>query len=111
MKRARLGEIVEQEGLLSGAESRSRGSGSDQMRSHKRQDRRHEEAVSNHAKRVIDALQLTERYSVATPVNWKFGDEVIIVPTISDEEARNRFPDGWEQPLPYIRVVRQPSDA
>ena len=52
--------------------------------------------------------QLTAEQQLATPANWEQGDDVIIAPAVSDEEARDRFPDGWEQPLPYIRIVRQP---
>ena len=58
--------------------------------------------------RVIDSLQLTDGYKVATPVNWKQGDDVIIVPAVSDEEAKERFPDGWDAQKPYLRVVKQP---
>ncbi|MCB1917106.1 MAG: peroxiredoxin [Rhodocyclaceae bacterium] len=58
--------------------------------------------------RVLDSCQLTERYKVATPVNWQRGEKVIIVPAVSDEEARQRFPGGWEAPKPYIRLVDQP---
>jgi alkyl hydroperoxide reductase subunit AhpC len=59
--------------------------------------------------RVIDSLQLTAGHKVSTPVNWKQGEDVIIVPAVSDEEARQRFPDGWTTVLPYLRVVPQPS--
>ena len=59
--------------------------------------------------RVIDALQLTDAHKVATPVNWQDGNDVIIVPSLSDEEARARFPDGWRTLRPYLRVVKQPS--
>jgi len=59
--------------------------------------------------RIIDAVQLTEKHGVATPVNWKEGDDVIILPAVSDEEARLKFPDGWQSPLPYIRMVPQPA--
>lgn len=59
--------------------------------------------------RVIDALQLTSDHKVATPANWQQGDDVILTGAVSDEEAREQYPDGWEQPLPYIRVVPQPS--
>jgi len=59
--------------------------------------------------RVIDSLQLTDRYKVATPVNWREGDDVIIVPSVSDEDARRLFPGGWEEQRPYLRVVKQPS--
>jgi alkyl hydroperoxide reductase subunit AhpC len=58
--------------------------------------------------RVIDSLQLTANYSVATPVNWKHGDDVIIVPTVSDEEAKKKFPGGWKALKPYLRIVSQP---
>lgn len=58
--------------------------------------------------RVIDSLQLTANHKVATPVNWKAGEDVIIVPSVSDEEARTRFPDGWKTVKPYLRVVAQP---
>jgi alkyl hydroperoxide reductase subunit AhpC len=59
--------------------------------------------------RVIDSLQLTARHKVATPVNWKRGEDVIIAGSVSDEEARKIYPQGWEAPRPYIRVVPQPS--
>jgi alkyl hydroperoxide reductase subunit AhpC len=58
--------------------------------------------------RVIDSLQLTARHGVATPVNWRNGEDVIIVPSISDEDAKSRFPDGWKTLKPYFRVVPQP---
>jgi alkyl hydroperoxide reductase subunit AhpC len=58
--------------------------------------------------RVIDSLQLTAKHKVATPVNWKQGDEVIIVGSVSDEEARKTYPQGWKSPKPYIRIVPQP---
>lgn len=58
--------------------------------------------------RVVDSIQLTENHKVATPVNWKNGDDVIIVPAISDEDAKSRFPDGWDAKKPYLRVVPQP---
>lgn len=58
--------------------------------------------------RVIDSMQLTARHKVATPVNWKSGEDVIIVPAVSDEDARKQFPDGWEAPRPYLRIVPQP---
>ena len=58
--------------------------------------------------RVIDSLQLTARHSVATPVNWKQGDDCIIVPSVSDEEARTKFPGGWKTLKPYLRLVTQP---
>ncbi len=58
--------------------------------------------------RVIDSLQLTAKHSVATPVNWKDGDDVIIVPTLSDDDAKKKFPNGWKTLKPYLRVVPQP---
>ncbi|MEM1139116.1 MAG: peroxiredoxin, partial [Pseudomonadota bacterium] len=58
--------------------------------------------------RVIDSMQLTAAHKVATPVQWKPGDDVIITPAVSDEEAKAKFPGGWEQPKPYIRVTKQP---
>lgn len=60
--------------------------------------------------RVIDSLQLTADHSVATPVNWQQGDDVIIVPSLSDEEARDKFPQGWKTVKPYLRVTQQPQD-
>ncbi len=59
--------------------------------------------------RVVDSLQLTDAHKVATPVNWKDGDDVIIVPSVSDEDAKVRFPDGWKTLKPYLRVVKQPA--
>jgi alkyl hydroperoxide reductase subunit AhpC len=58
--------------------------------------------------RVIDSLQLTDRHSVATPVNWKQGQDVIIVPSLSDADAKSKFPGGWKTLKPYLRVVPQP---
>jgi alkyl hydroperoxide reductase subunit AhpC len=58
--------------------------------------------------RLLDSCQLTAESQLATPANWEQGGDVIISPSVSDEEARKRFPEGWKQPLPYIRVVRQP---
>ncbi len=58
--------------------------------------------------RVIDSLQLTDQHKVATPVNWTDGDDVIIVPSLSDEDAKARFPEGWKTLKPYLRVVKQP---
>ena len=58
--------------------------------------------------RVIDSLQLTAHHSVATPVNWRLGEDVIIVPALSDEAAREKFPAGWKAVKPYMRVVPQP---
>jgi alkyl hydroperoxide reductase subunit AhpC len=58
--------------------------------------------------RVIDSLQLTAKHKVATPVNWKQGDDVIIAGSVSDDEAKQKYPDGWKAPRPYIRIVPQP---
>jgi thioredoxin-dependent peroxiredoxin len=58
--------------------------------------------------RVIDSLQLTARHKVATPVNWRPGEDVIIVGSVPDEEAWQRYPEGWKAPRPYIRIVPQP---
>ena len=58
--------------------------------------------------RVIDSMQLTAKHRVATPVNWKEGDDVIIAGSVSDEEAKKIYPDGWKAPRPYLRIVRQP---
>ena len=58
--------------------------------------------------RVIDSLQLTAKYQVATPVNWKQGDDVIIVPAVTDDQAKEKFPGGWKAVRPYLRVVKQP---
>ncbi|MEA2292307.1 MAG: thioredoxin-dependent peroxiredoxin [Acidimicrobiia bacterium] len=59
--------------------------------------------------RVIDSLQLTAKHRVATPVNWQQGDDVIIAGSVSDEEAKGIYPNGWRSPKPYIRIVPQPS--
>jgi alkyl hydroperoxide reductase subunit AhpC len=58
--------------------------------------------------RIIDSLQLTAKHKVATPVNWKQGDDVIIAGSVSDDAARETYPEGWESPKPYIRIVPQP---
>jgi alkyl hydroperoxide reductase subunit AhpC len=58
--------------------------------------------------RVIDSLQLTAKHKVSTPVNWKVGDDVIISGSVSDDEAKKTYPDGWKSPKPYIRIVPQP---
>ncbi len=58
--------------------------------------------------RVLDSMQLTGKHKVATPVNWKSGDDVIIVPAVSDDEAKKIFPDGWKTIKPYLRTVKQP---
>ena len=58
--------------------------------------------------RVIDSMQLTATHKVATPANWQPGDDVIIVASVSDEEAKRTYPDGWKAPRPYLRIVPQP---
>jgi alkyl hydroperoxide reductase subunit AhpC len=58
--------------------------------------------------RLLDSIQLTAKFKVATPVNWKQGQDVIIVPSVPDEEAKQRFPGGWKSPKPYLRIVPQP---
>src|SRR5206468_7768855 len=58
--------------------------------------------------RVLDSIQLTASHKVATPVNWKQGDDVIIVPAVSDDEAKQKYPGGWKTVKPYLRVVPQP---
>jgi thioredoxin-dependent peroxiredoxin len=58
--------------------------------------------------RIIDSLQLTAKHQVATPVNWKQGEDVIIVPAVSDEQAKAKYPDGWKTLKPYLRIVPQP---
>ena len=59
--------------------------------------------------RTIDSLQLTAKHKVATPVNWKQGEDVIIAGSVSDDEARETYPEGWDSPKPYIRIVPQPN--
>jgi alkyl hydroperoxide reductase subunit AhpC len=59
--------------------------------------------------RVIDSLQLTARYKVATPANWRQGDDVIIAGSVSDDDAKRLYPQGWKAPRPYIRIVSQPA--
>ena len=59
--------------------------------------------------RVIDSMQLTAAHKVATPVNWQPGEDVIIVPSISNEEAKEKYPDGWKTVTPYLRLVKQPA--
>ncbi|MYN04416.1 redoxin domain-containing protein [Pseudoduganella sp. DS3] len=59
--------------------------------------------------RVLDSIQLTAKHRVATPVNWKDGDDVIIAGSVSDEEAKSIYPNGWKAPKPYLRIVKQPS--
>ncbi len=58
--------------------------------------------------RLLDSCQLTAKEQVATPANWKQGGDVIILPSVSDEDAKAKYPGGWQQPLPYIRIVSQP---
>jgi len=58
--------------------------------------------------RVIDSLQLTAKHKVSTPVNWKQGEDVIIAGSVSNDEAKEMWPDGWDEPKPYIRIVPQP---
>ncbi len=58
--------------------------------------------------RVIDSIQLTARHKVATPVNWKQGEDVIILGSVSDDEAKQKYPGGWKAPKPYLRIVAQP---
>ena len=62
----------------------------------------------NEILRVIDSCQLTANHQVATPANWNDGDDVIIVPAVSDDDAKEKYPDGWEAPKPYLRIVPQP---
>ena len=58
--------------------------------------------------RVIDSMQLTAKHKVATPVNWKNGEDVIILPAVTEDEARQKYPEGWKAPKPYLRIVPQP---
>ena len=58
--------------------------------------------------RVLDSMQLTAKHKVATPVNWKHGDDVIIVSSVSDAEAKEKYPNGWKAPKPYLRIIPQP---
>ena len=58
--------------------------------------------------RLLDSVQLTAQHKVATPVNWKAGEDVIILPAVSDDEAKEKYPEGWKTPKPYIRIVSQP---
>ena len=58
--------------------------------------------------RLVDSCQLTAKHQVATPVNWKQGEDVIIVPSVSDAEAKTKYPNGWKAPKPYLRIVPQP---
>jgi thioredoxin-dependent peroxiredoxin len=59
--------------------------------------------------RVVDSMQLTAKHKVATPVNWNPGDDVIILPAVSDEDAKKKYPKGWKAPRPYLRIVEQPT--
>jgi thioredoxin-dependent peroxiredoxin len=61
--------------------------------------------------RVIDSMQLTATHKVATPVNWQQGDDVIIAGSVSNDEAKETYPEGWQEPKPYIRIVPQPSES
>ncbi|PVZ72285.1 peroxiredoxin [Pelagibaculum spongiae] len=58
--------------------------------------------------RVLDSIQLTAKHQVATPVNWENGEDVIIIPAVSDEQAKEKYPDGWQAPRPYLRIIPQP---
>jgi len=58
--------------------------------------------------RVLDSMQLTAKHQVATPVNWKQGEDVIIAGSVSDEQAKQKYPEGWKAPKPYLRIVKQP---
>ena len=58
--------------------------------------------------RVLDSMQLTAKHKVATPVNWRPGNDVIILPAVSDDEAKQKYPGGWTAPRPYLRIVPQP---
>jgi alkyl hydroperoxide reductase subunit AhpC len=59
--------------------------------------------------RVLDSMQLTAKHKVATPVNWKQGEDVIIAGSVTDDDAKKLFPAGWKAPKPYLRIVKQPS--
>ncbi len=61
--------------------------------------------------RVLDSIQLTAEHKVATPANWKSGENVIILPAVTDEEAKAKYPEGWQSPKPYLRIVAQPGKA
>jgi len=60
--------------------------------------------------RLLDSCQLTAKHTVATPVNWKQGEDVIIPPSVSDEQAKQKYPKGWKAPKPYLRIIAQPQD-
>ena len=59
--------------------------------------------------RVLDSMQLTQAHKVATPVNWKQGEDVIIAGSVSDDDAKKIWPEGWDAPRPWLRIVKQPS--
>jgi alkyl hydroperoxide reductase subunit AhpC len=59
--------------------------------------------------RVLDSMQLTAKHKVATPVNWKQGEDVIIAGSVNDDDAKKLWPDGWKAPRPYLRIVKQPT--
>jgi len=61
--------------------------------------------------RLLDSVQLTARHKVATPANWKRGEDVVILPSVPDDEARKRWPQGWKAPKPYMRIVPEPAEA
>jgi alkyl hydroperoxide reductase subunit AhpC len=63
----------------------------------------------NEILRVLDSMQLTAAHKVATPVNWQNGEDVIIVPAVSDAEAKERYPEGWKTIMPYLRIIPQPA--
>jgi alkyl hydroperoxide reductase subunit AhpC len=58
--------------------------------------------------RLLDSIQLTAKHKVATPANWKQGDDVVIAPSVSNDEAKQKYPGGWKSPRPYLRIVPQP---
>ena len=62
----------------------------------------------NEIMRVLESMQLTAEHKVATPVNWQYGDDVIIIPAVTGEMAAEKYPDGWKTLKPYLRVVKQP---
>ena len=62
------------------------------------------------SRRLLESCQLTAKHQVATPVDWKRGEDVIIVPAVSDEAAKAKYPNGWKAPKPYLRIVPQPKD-
>jgi alkyl hydroperoxide reductase subunit AhpC len=59
--------------------------------------------------RALDSIQLTAKHQVATPVNWKQGEDVIIAGSVTDEQAKQKYPEGWKAPKPYLRIVKHPS--